>query len=47
MLRSPDAAPDDRLPIRALLLWSLVGIAVVVGVVMYFRHARALTPLIG
>ena len=38
---------SGTLTIRRTLLWSLVGIAIVAGLVLYFRYGRTLTPLVG
>ena len=32
---------------RRIILWTIVGLAIVVGVVAYFKYARLLAPLIG
>lgn len=40
----PDAPPP--IPLRRIALWGAVGVAIVIGVVLYFRYARQLTPLI-
>ena len=32
---------------RKIILWVIVGLAIVVGVVMYFKYAHLLTPLLG
>jgi type VI protein secretion system component VasF len=32
---------------RKVLLWGVVGLAIVVGVVLYFKYAHLLTPLMG
>lgn len=47
-LRQPDETPPQpsRLPIRRLLLWALIGVAIVVGLVLYFLYARLLEPLV-
>ena len=46
--RSPDdSAPDDSaLPIKRVLIWALVGAAILLGLVLYFLYARLLEPLI-
>jgi len=47
MFRS-SAGPDGRppIPLRRVVLWGAVGVAIAVGVVFFFRYARQLTPLI-
>jgi type VI protein secretion system component VasF len=47
ILRNPDAPAADHLGLRSIVLWTLVGLAIVVGLVLYFRYERTLTPLIG
>ena len=47
MLRTPDASSTTTPGARSVLLWLLVATAVVAGIVLYFRHERTLTPLIG
>jgi hypothetical protein len=37
----------DAIPLRRVLLWALVGVAIVVGVVLYFRYERLIVPLLG
>jgi hypothetical protein len=32
---------------RKIILWGIVGLAIVVGVVMYFKYQRLLAPLLG
>jgi hypothetical protein len=32
---------------RKIILWVVVGLAIVVGVVAYFKYARLLAPLTG
>jgi hypothetical protein len=32
---------------RRIAFWSIVGIAIVVGIVLYFKYARLLPPLLG
>jgi type VI protein secretion system component VasF len=32
---------------RKIILWVIVGLAIVVGVVAYFKYAHLLSPLIG
>jgi hypothetical protein len=42
----PDSL-DETVPLRRALFWVVVGLGVVVGIVLYFRYARLLTPLLG
>ena len=39
--------PAAPVTFRAWVLWGVVAGAIVVGVVLYFRYERALTPLVG
>jgi hypothetical protein len=44
----PQASSDAAaVPRRRVLLWALVAAAIVVGVVLYFKYERQITPLIG
>jgi hypothetical protein len=44
----PKASADDEpVPLRRVLLWALVGAAIVVGIVLYFKYERQIAPLIG
>jgi hypothetical protein len=36
---------DDRVPLRRVVLWGLIGVAVLVGVYLYFQYERVLAPL--
>jgi type VI protein secretion system component VasF len=48
IIRQSDSAPDpDAVPLRRLILWIVVGTALVVGVVLYFKYERLLVPLVG
>ena len=48
VFRQPDAQTEtDSVPLRSIVLWAVVAAAIVAGVVLYFRFARHLTPLIG
>lgn len=39
--------PDDHgVPLRRMILWGIVGVAVVVGVVLYFQYERVIAPLV-
>ena len=43
----PDESQDEqRVPARRAVLWGLIGVAVIVGVVLYFRYERVLAPLV-
>ena len=47
ILRNPEAPATDTVALRGVVLWTLVGVAIVVGIVLYFRYERTLTPLFG
>jgi len=38
---------DGRVSAGRIVLWVLVGVAIVVGVVSYFKYAKLLPPLLG
>ena len=38
---------DSEMSVRRIVLWAVVGVAVVLGVVSYFKYARLLAPLLG
>ena len=38
---------DERIPFRQVILWVLVWAGVLVGIALYFKYARLLTPLLG
>jgi uncharacterized membrane protein YjfL (UPF0719 family) len=39
-------AKSERPSIVRFLLWAAVGVALVVGVVLFFRYTRLMTPLL-
>ena len=39
-------SPEEAVPLRRTLFWALVWVAVLVGVALYFKYARYLTPLL-
>jgi hypothetical protein len=42
-----DQPPDEqRVPLRRVMLWGLIGVAVLVGVYLYFQYERVLAPLV-
>ena len=40
-----DAAPAR--PVRRILIWSIVALAVLVGLYLYFRYGDSVTPVLG
>lgn len=47
-LRHPDESPPrpSDVPVRRAVMWSLIGLAIVVGLVLYFLYARLIQPLV-
>jgi hypothetical protein len=42
-----DQPPDEqRVPLRRVMLWGLIGVAILVGVYLYFQYERVLAPLV-
>ena len=46
-MTSPRPLPSARGNARRVLLWSLIGLVVVAGLVLYFRFGGIPVPLIG
>jgi type VI protein secretion system component VasF len=44
-----NASPDDeeRVSVRRMLLWSVVALAILAGIVLYFKYERGLNPIVG
>ena len=44
----PDDAQhlEEQIPFRRKVAWGLVWVGIVIGIVLYFTHARLLTPLL-
>jgi hypothetical protein len=43
----PDEPPDEqRISFRRAVLWGLIGVAVLLGVYLYFQYERVLAPLV-
>jgi F0F1-type ATP synthase membrane subunit b/b' len=38
---------DGRVSYRRIVFWTVVALAIVVGVVSYFKYERLLAPLLG
>jgi hypothetical protein len=45
-LSGSEAAKVDRPTWLRTLLWAAVGIALIVGLVLFFRYTRHITPLL-
>ncbi len=41
-----ETPPEQRVPIGRAVLWGLIGVAILVGVFLYFRYERILAPLV-
>jgi type VI protein secretion system component VasF len=37
---------EDRVPRRRAILWGLIGVAILLGVYLYFQYERVLAPLV-
>jgi len=46
MFRADDETPGDTIPLRRVVFWTVVWIGLLVGIVLYFKYARLLTPLL-
>ena len=46
MTSPPPRPPEERVPIRRAVLWSIVAIVLAAGVVLYFLYGGAIAPLI-
>ena len=38
---------EETIPLRRIVMWVLVWVGLLVGVGLYFKYARLLTPLLG
>jgi hypothetical protein len=48
IVRHPDTPTDaDLVPLRRAILWVVVGAALVVGLVLYFKYEPLIQPLLG
>ncbi len=45
-LSSPGSAKEERTSVVRVVLWAAVAIALIVGLVMFFRYTRLMTPLL-
>lgn len=43
---SPSASERERIPLRRVVLWIVVALAVVLGIVLYFAYAQRVATLI-
>lgn len=46
-MSSSDRSPSGRVPLRRVAMWLLVATALVVGIVLFFRFGRDVSPLLG
>jgi hypothetical protein len=48
IVRNPDTPTDTEVvPVRRVILWMVVGAALVVGLVLYFKYEPLIQPLLG
>ena len=38
---------DETIPMRRIVIWVIVWVGILSGIVMYFKYARLLTPMLG
>ena len=46
MTSPPPRPPEERVPIRRAVLWSIVAFVLAAGVVLYFLFGNSVAPLI-
>ena len=47
ILRADDEAPSgEAVSVRRMIFWAVVWLGLLTGIVLYFRYARLLTPLL-
>ena len=44
---TPDSRDPERVPAGRLALWGVLVAIVLLGIYLYFRHGREITPLMG
>jgi len=44
---APPPRDRDRIPRGRMALWALFAALILLGIYLYFRHARGITPLLG
>ncbi len=44
--RHDEPADEQRVPLRRLMLWGLIGVAVLVGIYLYFQYERVTSALV-
>jgi hypothetical protein len=44
--RPDEPSGEQRVSLRRALLWGLIGVAILVGVYLYFHYERVLAPLV-
>ena len=45
-LTTSDSAKTERTSVVRVVLWAAVAIALVIGLVLFFRYTRLMTPLL-
>ena len=46
MFRADDETPAETIPLRRVMFWVAVWVGLLLGIVLYFKYARLLTPLL-
>ncbi|CAN5438837.1 hypothetical protein BH09GEM1_BH09GEM1_07050 [soil metagenome] len=46
MFRADDETPGENISLKRMLFWVAVWIGLLVGIALYFKYARLLTPLL-
>ena len=44
--RADRSADPDAVPLARMVLWALFGVAVLLGLVLYFKYERLVAPLL-
>lgn len=47
LFRTSDVEFDDDLPLSRVVLWATIWAAIFVGIALYFKYAKLMTPLLG
>ena len=47
MTTPPNPPPDDEVPLSRLFLWAALAVVLLVGLWLYVRFGRDVTPIIG
>ena len=44
--RHDESQDEQRIPTRRAVIWGLIGLAVLVGLFLYFQYERVIAPLV-